>query len=106
MVNDRLCRINHHYLTVSGICKVLSLILRQSVRLFRLVAQNLILGQKSVSRSPTGSPTAMATMLEFAARHNIAPQSRIFSNEQSQRHARAFNFKVKRVTAIVLEADF
>jgi uncharacterized zinc-type alcohol dehydrogenase-like protein len=35
----------------------------------------IIMGQKSVSGSPTGSPMDMATMLEFAARHNITPQT-------------------------------
>ena len=35
----------------------------------------LILGQRSVSGSPTGSPVAIATMLDFAARHGIAPQT-------------------------------
>jgi uncharacterized zinc-type alcohol dehydrogenase-like protein len=35
----------------------------------------LIMGQKSVSGSPTGSPMDIATMLEFAARHNITPQT-------------------------------
>jgi uncharacterized zinc-type alcohol dehydrogenase-like protein len=35
----------------------------------------IIMGQKSISGSPTGSPMDMATMLEFAARHNITPQS-------------------------------
>lgn len=38
----------------------------------------LISGQKSVSGSPTGSPTTIATMLEFAARHKIAPQVEYF----------------------------
>lgn len=33
----------------------------------------LIMGQRSVSGSPTGSPTGIATMLDFAARHRIAP---------------------------------
>jgi uncharacterized zinc-type alcohol dehydrogenase-like protein len=37
-------------------------------------AVSLIFGQKSVSGSPTGSPAMLATMLEFAARHKIAPQ--------------------------------
>jgi uncharacterized zinc-type alcohol dehydrogenase-like protein len=36
-------------------------------------AFSLILGQKSVSGSPTGSPTAIDYMLEFSARHSIAP---------------------------------
>jgi uncharacterized zinc-type alcohol dehydrogenase-like protein len=37
-------------------------------------ALSLIFGQKSVSGSPTGSPTMIASMLDFAARHKIAPQ--------------------------------
>ena len=37
-------------------------------------AFSLIGGQKSVSGSPTGSPAAITTMLEFCARHKIAPQ--------------------------------
>jgi uncharacterized zinc-type alcohol dehydrogenase-like protein len=36
-------------------------------------AFSLILGQKSVSGSPTGSPTAIDHMLAFSARHSIAP---------------------------------
>jgi uncharacterized zinc-type alcohol dehydrogenase-like protein len=35
----------------------------------------MIFGQKSVTASPTGSPVAIEQMLEFAARHNIAPQT-------------------------------
>jgi uncharacterized zinc-type alcohol dehydrogenase-like protein len=38
----------------------------------------LIVGQRNLSGSPIGSPTAIATMLEFAARHNIAPQTEHF----------------------------
>ena len=34
--------------------------------------------QKSVSASPTGSPGAMSTMLEFAARHQIYPTVEMF----------------------------
>jgi len=41
-------------------------------------AFTLIGGQKSVAGSPTGSPTAIATMLEFCARHRIAPQAEFF----------------------------
>jgi len=33
----------------------------------------LLVGQKSISASPTGSPAAIATMLNFAARHHIQP---------------------------------
>ncbi|MBV8399754.1 MAG: NAD(P)-dependent alcohol dehydrogenase [Acetobacteraceae bacterium] len=36
-------------------------------------AFSLILGQKSVAGSPTGSPTAIDEMLEFSARHSVAP---------------------------------
>ncbi len=38
----------------------------------------LIVGQRSVSGSPVGSPAAIATMLEFAARHDIKPVIEIF----------------------------
>jgi alcohol/geraniol dehydrogenase (NADP+) len=41
-------------------------------------AFSLILGQKSVSGSPTGSPTAIDDMLEFSARHSVAPISETF----------------------------
>jgi uncharacterized zinc-type alcohol dehydrogenase-like protein len=36
-------------------------------------AFGLISGAKSVSGSPTGSPTAISAMLEFCALHHIAP---------------------------------
>jgi uncharacterized zinc-type alcohol dehydrogenase-like protein len=39
-----------------------------------VAAFTLIGGERSVSGSPTGSPTTIATMLDFAARHGIAPQ--------------------------------
>jgi hypothetical protein len=39
---------------------------------------DLILGQKSVSGSPSGSPTAIDDMLEFSARHSIAPITKTF----------------------------
>ena len=65
----------------------------------------LIMGQKSISASPTGSPVAMETMLDFAARHNITPQtehlpmSRI--NEAFERLEAG-----KARYRIVLDADF
>ncbi len=37
-------------------------------------AFDLIMQQKSVSGSPTGGPAAISAMLDFAARHNVAPQ--------------------------------
>jgi alcohol/geraniol dehydrogenase (NADP+) len=41
-------------------------------------AFSLIGGQKTVGGSPTGSPAAIARMLEFCARHRIAPQVEAF----------------------------
>ena len=41
-------------------------------------AFSLIGGQKSISGSPTGSPALLAAMLDFAARHDIAPQVEVF----------------------------
>jgi uncharacterized zinc-type alcohol dehydrogenase-like protein len=38
----------------------------------------LIMGQKSLSGSPTGSPVGIGTMLDFAARHGITPQTEHF----------------------------
>jgi len=43
-----------------------------------LAAFPLILGQKSLSGSPLGSPSNVATMLEFAARHDVAPTTELF----------------------------
>ncbi|HEY3413560.1 MAG TPA: NAD(P)-dependent alcohol dehydrogenase [Armatimonadota bacterium] len=37
-------------------------------------AFDLILGQRSISGSPTGAPVTIATMLDFAGRHAIRPQ--------------------------------
>lgn len=39
-----------------------------------VAAMSLIMGERNMSGSPTGSPTDIATMLDFAARHQIAPQ--------------------------------
>jgi uncharacterized zinc-type alcohol dehydrogenase-like protein len=38
----------------------------------------LIMGQKSLSGSPLGSPATNATMLEFCARHGIKPMTEHF----------------------------
>ena len=38
--------------------------------------------QKSLSGSPVGSPSSMATMLEFCARHQILPQVEHFPMSQ------------------------
>lgn len=42
------------------------------------VSMDVIMTQRSVSRSPNGSPVTMQTMLEFAARHGISPQTEHF----------------------------
>jgi alcohol/geraniol dehydrogenase (NADP+) len=42
----------------------------------------LILGQKSLSGSPLGSPTTMEKMLDFAARHQIEPVTEMFKFSQ------------------------
>jgi len=65
----------------------------------------MIFGQKSVSGSPTGSPVAIETMLEFAARHNVTPQTEHFPMSR-------INEAFERLEAgkaryrIVLDADF
>jgi len=41
-------------------------------------AFGLMIGQKSIAGSPTGSPTAISTMLEFCARHSIVPITETF----------------------------
>lgn len=38
----------------------------------------LLTGQKSLSGSPVGSPVALRTMLEFCARHQLAPVTEVF----------------------------
>ena len=65
----------------------------------------LIMGQKSLSGSPTGSPVAIETMLDFAARHDITPQTEHFPMSR-------INEAFERLEAgkaryrIVLDADF
>ena len=70
-----------------------------------VAAFSLILQQRSVSGSPTGSPTAIATMLDFAARHNIAPQNEHLPMSQiNEGFARLESGKAR--YRIVLDADF
>jgi len=65
----------------------------------------MIAGQKSVSGSPTGSPVAIATMLDFAARHNISPQTEHFPMSRiNEAFARLQAGKAR--YRIVLDADF
>ncbi len=68
-------------------------------------AFSLIMQQRSISGSPTGSPVAIETMLEFAARHNIAPQTEHFPMSKiNDAFARLESGKAH--YRIVLDADF
>lgn len=67
-------------------------------------AMGLIGGQKSLSGSPTGSPGALDTMLEFSARHNIAPVTESFPMSKvndAMEHLRSGKARYR----IVLEND-
>jgi uncharacterized zinc-type alcohol dehydrogenase-like protein len=70
-----------------------------------VAAFSLIPQQRSVSGSPTGSPAAIRTMLDFAARHNIAPQTEHFPmSKLNEAFARLESGKAR--YRIVLDADF
>ena len=70
-----------------------------------VAAFSLIMGQHSVSGSPTGSPVAIETMLDFAARHNITPQTEHFPMSKiNDAFARLEAGKAR--YRIVLDADF
>ena len=65
----------------------------------------LIAGQKSISGSPTGSPVAIETMLDFAARHKIKPQTEHFPMSRiNDAFERLESGKAR--YRIVLDADF
>ena len=67
-------------------------------------ALGLIMGQKSVSGSPVGSPTAIDRMLAFSARHSVAPIVETFPMSKvndALEHLRAGKARYR----IVLEAD-
>jgi uncharacterized zinc-type alcohol dehydrogenase-like protein len=65
----------------------------------------LILQQLSVSGSPTGAPVTIATMLDFASRHNVAPQTEHFPMSNiNEAFARLESGKAR--YRIVLDADF
>jgi uncharacterized zinc-type alcohol dehydrogenase-like protein len=65
----------------------------------------LILQQRAVSGSPTGSPVAIETMLDFAARHDIAPQTEHYPMSQiNEAFGRLESGKAR--YRIVLDADF
>ncbi len=70
-----------------------------------VAAFSLISGQRSISGSPTGSPVMLETMLDFAARHNVAPQTEHFPMSQiNEAFARLESGKAR--YRIVLDADF
>jgi uncharacterized zinc-type alcohol dehydrogenase-like protein len=65
----------------------------------------LIIGQKAFSGSPLGSPATTAKMLEFCARHGIAPQTEHFKMSQVNdafEHLKSGKARYR----IVLENDF
>jgi uncharacterized zinc-type alcohol dehydrogenase-like protein len=70
-----------------------------------VAAFSLIAQQRSISGSPTGSPTAIAAMLDFAARHRIAPQTEHYPMSRiNDAFARLASGKAR--YRIVLDADF
>jgi uncharacterized zinc-type alcohol dehydrogenase-like protein len=70
-----------------------------------VAAFSLIGAQRSISGSPSGSPVAIATMLDYAARHDVAPQTEHYPmsriNDAFQRLQSG-----KARYRIVLDADF
>lgn len=68
-------------------------------------AFSLIMQQRCISGSPAGSPVAIGEMLDFAARHNIAPVTEHFPMSQiNEAFARLESGKAH--YRLVLDADF
>ena len=68
-------------------------------------AMSLIMGQRSISGSPTGAPIDILNMLEFAGRHNVTPQTEhIPMSEINDAFARLEAGRAR--YRIVLDADF
>ncbi|HEU5071561.1 MAG TPA: NAD(P)-dependent alcohol dehydrogenase [Verrucomicrobiae bacterium] len=70
-----------------------------------VAAFSLITAQRAISGSPTGSPAAVAAMLDFCARHNIAPITETFPMSQVNAaldHVRAGKARYR----VVLQNDF
>lgn len=65
----------------------------------------LIVQQRSVSGSLTGAPAMIATMLEFASRHDVVPQNEHFPmSDIEEAFGRLDSGKAR--YRIVLDADF
>jgi uncharacterized zinc-type alcohol dehydrogenase-like protein len=87
-------------LAPNGRLHVVGAVLEPSVAAF-----SLIMGQRSLSGSPSGSPVAIETMLDFASRHNVAPQTEHFPMSHiNEAFARLESGKAR--YRIVLDADF
>jgi uncharacterized zinc-type alcohol dehydrogenase-like protein len=70
-----------------------------------VTAFSLILQQRSVSGSPAGAPRTIAAMLDFASRHDVAPQNEHFPmSKLNDAFARLESGKAR--YRIVLDADF
>jgi uncharacterized zinc-type alcohol dehydrogenase-like protein len=70
-----------------------------------VAAFSLIMQQRSISGSPTGSPVMIDSMLDFATRHNIVPQTEHFPMSKiNDAFARLESGKAH--YRIVLDADF
>jgi alcohol/geraniol dehydrogenase (NADP+) len=70
-----------------------------------VAAFSLIMQQRCISGSPTGSPAAISMMLDFASRHDIAPQTEHFPMSNiNEAFARLESGKAR--CRIVLDADF
>jgi uncharacterized zinc-type alcohol dehydrogenase-like protein len=70
-----------------------------------VAAFSLIAQQRGVSGSPTGSPVMIGDMLDFAARHRVAPQAEHFPMSRiNEAFARLESGKAR--YRIVLDADF
>jgi alcohol/geraniol dehydrogenase (NADP+) len=68
-------------------------------------AFSLIMGQRHVSGSPTGSPMTIDKMLDFAARHGVVPQTEHFPMSKiNDAFARLESGKAR--YRIILDADF
>jgi uncharacterized zinc-type alcohol dehydrogenase-like protein len=65
----------------------------------------LLAWQRSISASPTPSPATLSKMMEFCARHGIAPQVEHFPMSKvndALDHLRSGNARYR----VVLDADF